>query len=240
MTCQCQVGGYPTATKDVLEHLAQSQRAQGKCGLAPDSIVRNCSTFWGSSKIEIASGDPGTIEWDTVGPYFDTFWPVAMLINVNSKGRNSSVDPATGAYVQTVREGVGLESLIEIEDISRQGRSWLAAPTPVNLETFRCCNMMVGMACLGPINVSSNKLEVSLRSVADPAAVTFNLEVSATLIGFEVRGGDVLLPSTSVPCGDLERGRVPAVPAVYRDRPAGTTPGGGSGGGGGGAWRPEG
>ncbi len=209
MQCACQTPGAAPApaTSPLLEILRELTRGQAakRAGMCPQRLLQHCTTMWGAKAITLASGATGTLKWDTVGVFFSHFWPVAGIINVTAAGKNSAYDTAAARYTQTVNECC-LNDLIDINQIEYQGQKRLASSTPVNLETFDCCDTKLGLSCLGPIEASSNDLTIDVGNIADPAAVTFDLRVTGTLVGFEVRNGDILTAYGKVPCGAVEEG----------------------------------
>lgn len=236
----CSCGGGGSLPKSLARAAMKSERIS----MCPGDVASECDALWGAAPLTLASGASGVLTWDTVGVFFSQLAPVALILNVTAQGRNSALDPATGLYTQTVREP-GLNDLIQIDEINYQGKNYLASKVPVNLETFRCCNTMLGIGCFGVIQPSTNDIEVNLTNVADPAAVTFDLQVSGTIIGYEVRGGSVITPYGAISCEDWEAGRIPGLGKI----PPGTSiearfkanVGKSTGGapGNGGAWRPE-
>ncbi len=233
MGCSCDMnpsqGLQPArdAAWEALEHYYCQAAQDGRVGMIPRRLLEACNALWGADPVTVAPGATETITWPTANVYFDMLAPVALILTVHDAGANAAVDPSTGAFTQTLRT-CQYECLLSIESIEYGGNQRLSSAHRVNLDTFRCCDQVLSLACLGPIRVGGNQPVVTVRSEIDPASPgAFPLHVQGTIVGWEVRGSRLYSPRGSYPCDVYEMIRECQQRGIPIPLPPGTGPKGG-------------
>lgn len=211
MGCSCEMNGSQGLTPvrdaawEALEHYyCQSMRRDGRVGMVPRRLLEACNALWGADPVTVAPGATATITWPTDDVYFDVIAPMALVLSVHDAGANAAVDPTAGTFTQTLRT-CQYDCLLSIESITYGGNQRLSSKHRVNLETFRCCDLVLSLACLGPIRVGGNQPVVEVRNEIDTASPgAFPLHVQGTIVGWEVRGSRLYSPRGAFAC-DLEQ-----------------------------------
>lgn len=206
MGCSCETNmhqGLPPARDaawEALEHYYCQSARGGRVGMVPRRLIEACNALWGADPVVLTPGGTAQIQWPTDDVYFDTIAPVALILSVHDAGANAAVDPTAGTFVQTLRT-CQYECLVSIESVQYAGSERLSSRHRINLDTFRCCDQVLSLSCLGPIRVGGNQPTVTVRSEIDPASPgAFPLHVQAAIVGWEVRGSRLYSPRGSYPC----------------------------------------
>ena len=210
--CSCG-GGSPIDDSGLMAALRYwyARDKNGKMGTCPKDVLRHCNAFWSTDAVEVSPGATATLTFDTSGAsvFFDEFAPLGLIYVVSSRGRNSALDPATGLLVQTI-DDCCLDDLVQVDSVRFKGDQKMPSNKPVNLGALECCNLVWGVSCFGPIKVSGQQVETDVTNVSDPAAVPFDLSISAVMFGWEMRDGYLRCGGQAMEC-ECPEGAVPGL-----------------------------